>query len=64
MKKDMYIFPAIIGKEKNEKEYSVFFPVVLFFLCVLMVFSLYIYFIFLFLVCNLYVDCNSPDSGK
>lgn len=26
MKKDMYIFPAIIGKEKNEKEYSVFFP--------------------------------------
>ena len=26
MKKDMYVFPAIIGKEKNEKEYSVFFP--------------------------------------
>ena len=26
MKKDVYIFPAIIGKEKNEKEYSVFFP--------------------------------------
>ena len=26
MKKDMYIFPAIIGKEKNEKEYSVYFP--------------------------------------
>lgn len=26
MKKDMYIFPVIIGKKKNEKEYSVFFP--------------------------------------
>lgn len=26
MKKDYYIFPAIIGKEKNEKEYSVYFP--------------------------------------
>lgn len=26
MKKDVYVFPAIIGKEKNEKEYSVFFP--------------------------------------
>ena len=26
MKKDNYIFPAIIGKEKNEKEYSVYFP--------------------------------------
>lgn len=26
MKKDSYIFPAIIGKEKNEKEYSVYFP--------------------------------------
>lgn len=26
MKKDMYIYPAIIGKEKNEKEYSVYFP--------------------------------------
>lgn len=26
MKKDVYIFPAIIGKEKNEKEYSVYFP--------------------------------------
>lgn len=26
MKNDMYVFPAIIGKEKNEKEYSVFFP--------------------------------------
>ena len=25
MKKDMYIFPVIIGKKKNEKEYSVFF---------------------------------------
>ncbi|MBR1454415.1 MAG: type II toxin-antitoxin system HicB family antitoxin [Lachnospiraceae bacterium] len=26
MKKDTYVYPAIIGKEKNEKEYSVFFP--------------------------------------
>lgn len=26
MKKDTYIYPAIIGKEPNEKEYSVFFP--------------------------------------
>ena len=26
MKKDNYIFPAIIRKEKNEKEYSVYFP--------------------------------------
>lgn len=26
MKKDNYIFPAIIGKEPNEKEYSVYFP--------------------------------------
>ena len=26
MKKDVYIFQALIGKEKNEKEYSVFFP--------------------------------------
>ena len=26
MKKDTYVFPAIIGKEKNEKEYSVYFP--------------------------------------
>lgn len=24
--KDEYLFPAIIGKEKNEKEYSVYFP--------------------------------------
>ena len=26
MKKDTYVFPAIIGKEQNEKEYSVYFP--------------------------------------
>lgn len=26
MKKDNYTFPAIIGKESNEKEYSVYFP--------------------------------------
>lgn len=26
MKKDNYVYPAIIGKEQNEKEYSVYFP--------------------------------------
>lgn len=26
MKKDLYVYPAIIGKEKDEKEYSIFFP--------------------------------------
>lgn len=26
MKKDNYTFPAIIGKEPNEQEYSVYFP--------------------------------------
>lgn len=26
MKKDVYIYPAIIGKEKTEKKYSVYFP--------------------------------------
>lgn len=25
MKKDLYVYPAIIGKEKDEKEYSIFF---------------------------------------
>lgn len=24
--RDEYLFPAIIGKEKNEKEYSIYFP--------------------------------------